>query len=261
MSTEKNNPLPAYARAKGLATRAMLEAKLDSKADRSELSNVLATDPLTPWEEPELPAHRRLFVEMWCAAWGRFGSYDATREKPFIGNGVEMSFEEAVPVLMRLEGQSFYLSTPTYAAQRDIRTNIPPHTYGGQNYSRLFLDCYGLEVANLADSTSVTIGTFGNCFLRCHKLRKVLPTLIINDKNVAFRECEALEDFDITITAGATVYLGDSPLVSAASLELLVKRAPAAAAAVVTLHPEAYARLSDDLLSSASAKNITFATA
>ncbi|MCM1066796.1 MAG: hypothetical protein NC418_04375, partial [Muribaculaceae bacterium] len=45
--------------------------RLDSKADRSELSNVLATDPLAPWEEPELPAHRRLFVEMWCAAWGR----------------------------------------------------------------------------------------------------------------------------------------------------------------------------------------------
>ncbi len=52
----------------------------------------------------------------------------------------------------------------------------------------------------------------------------------------------------------------DSPKINLISLQYLIKHATNTNEITITLHPEAYARLTDDLIAEAAEKQITFAT-
>lgn len=54
--------------------------------------------------------------------------------------------------------------------------------------------------------------------------------------------------------------LSDSPLLSLESISYMIENATNTAAITITLHPTAYARVSDELFALAAEKNITIAS-
>lgn len=76
-----------------------------------------------------------------------------------------------------------------------------------------------------------------------------------------FKGCTALESAIFSSFRFQALWLGDSPRLSDASISSIVTNAVAYEYdRAVTLHPEAYARVSDELFAQAAAKNITIAT-
>lgn len=98
-------------------------------------------------------------------------------------------------------------------------------------------------------------------FMNCSKLRRVY--IVVSGKNIPqeldFKGCAALEELDFRRLA-ANLDLRDCPKLSAASLAGIVRWAQNDSEIIVTLHPEAYARLTDELIAQAAQKEIVFAT-
>ncbi|MDU1893028.1 MAG: hypothetical protein E6767_20315, partial [Dysgonomonas sp.] len=69
--------------------------------------------------------------------------------------------------------------------------------------------------------------------------------------------------FIVWNTNGSTAYLDKCPMINFESLQFMVDQAlpPATGILTIILHPDAYARLTPELIATATAKNITFATA
>ena len=107
----------------------------------------------------------------------------------------------------------------------------------------------------------------------------------VKNMNGAFRFCSALQRvdgvFDVSRTEKSitdsfvgcvklqeirmhgiksSVIFQDSPLLSAESITYMVENAINTAPITITLHPDAYARLTDEIITAATAKQINFAT-
>ena len=102
-------------------------------------------------------------------------------------------------------------------------------------------------------------------FDRCSSLRKIDGTLyvrdcsVVSDFNNAFKGCTALEDVRIS-QLGYDISFADSPLLSLGSISYLIAQRAGSKTITITLHPDAYARVTDDIFAAAAAKNITIAT-
>lgn len=98
-------------------------------------------------------------------------------------------------------------------------------------------------------------------FMNCEKLRRVY--IMVSGKNMPtsqdFVRCYNLEELDIRRLA-ANLDIRDSPKVTLASLESIVRWAQNDSEIIITLHPEAYARLTEELIAQAADKQIVFAT-
>ena len=57
------------------------------------------------------------------------------------------------------------------------------------------------------------------------------------------------------------ISFADSPLLSMASVSYMVEHATGSSAITITLHPDAYARVTSAILAAANAKQITIASA
>ena len=153
------------ARAEEFAT---WEDEIDSKADRSELSNVLAEEPLTPGNFPDINTYTReelkmdLFVDMWNQAWGQYGRYDPVNapdaEHPFMGNDIWMTYEEAQRVWLY---RAVWPYVPNYHSA-NIPTNIPFVNGSGQSpvYSQ-----YCATVGNLLCGSGIKIWNIGGTII------------------------------------------------------------------------------------------------
>lgn len=101
-----------------------------------------------------------------------------------------------------------------------------------------------------------------NMFDGCYTLEEILGELDIsacNSTTRMFQFCRRLREARLK-SLKITVSLSDSPLLSADSIGYMIANATNTAAITITLHPEAYARVSDELFAQAAAKNITIAT-
>lgn len=156
------------------------------------------------------------------------------------------------------------------------RTNIvTASTYSkGWNADFANLDgvCEGnqiIEVLKIGDC-QVGGGSVLACFgFQCRKLRKVIGELDIT--NVSgfrdpFKFALCLEEITL-YGLKASISFADCPLLSLASLQYLVNNAANTTAITVTVHPQVYAKLTDEsnaewhaVLTAAEAKNINFAT-
>ena len=102
-------------------------------------------------------------------------------------------------------------------------------------------------------------------FDMCASLRKIDGTLYVrdcysaSDFNNAFKGCVALEDVRIS-QLKYDISFADSPLLSLGSISSLIAQRAGSNTITVTLHPDAYARVTDDIFAAAAAKNITIAT-
>lgn len=93
-----------------------------------------------------------------------------------------------------------------------------------------------------------------------NRLRRIIGvTTAVGNLNL--NPLPALEDVTVKlIDTTETVSLQGSPNLSLASLQYMVDNANGVKPATVTLHPDAYARLTEELIAAAAEKNIVFAT-
>ena len=91
-------------------------------------------------------------------------------------------------------------------------------------------------------------------------LRKIIGAITAIG-NLNLNPLPALEEVTVKlINTTKTVSLQGSPNLSLASLQYMVDNANGVISATVTLHPDAYARLTEELIAAAAEKNIVFAT-
>ena len=148
------------------------------------------------------------------------------------------------------------------------RTNIVtasslPKDWGGDfvSLNGLLVKNYNLEILKLGDVQvqGPTVAIF--CYL-AFRLKKILGEI---DVRAVTRFLNAFEKApllsDITLYGlKCSVAFSDCPLLSLTSIQYMVDHAANTTPITITLHPDAHARLTEELIAQAAEKQITFAT-
>ena len=135
---------------------------------------------------------------------------------------------------------------------------------GGDSVSadRMFQICSTLESIDLSAVTafSLMIMMFRFCS-NLHTIKGLIMAQNIQENGAsgAFAGCVKLRNVEIK-KAKVNISFSDSPLLSLDSIQYLVDNAANTSPITVTLHPDAYARLTDEIITAATAKQINFAT-
>lgn len=240
------------------------------------------------WKRPP-----QSFIDKWnkaCAYNNKadyFGKYNEDTGFFELNEITDISYEEALQIWARsvhtvlpynggsihkhLFGNSGYGSYNRYAT---CRTYFPIISGGGFSASDLSYSFHG----NHTVETLNFVGGYGNAlsnvpalhgtFCSCKKLRKILCNIglpRVNDDT--FSGCESLEYLDISMYVDSKIYgnlnLQWSPNLSADSIDRIIRQARLQKpenSMTLTLHPDAYARVTDELFALAAEKNITIAT-
>lgn len=234
---------------------------------------------------PPMDAKTALFADLWNEAcvgslgWGTdpddsshhvcYGYYDADMDAYRL-NGLDLTYAEAVRVyyagpLRKPPLKVFYGGFPF------IRTNLPPHVSSccTLDLDSTFDGCFCLEVANIKAGLWAEVENI--LFHSNDKLRKVIGELVLDTGgmlNLASSTIPLLEDMHIRWRRGGStrpLNIANLPAFNAASLEWMITNSPAltdeAKTRTCTLHADAYARLTNEMLAQAVEKGITFVSA
>ena len=180
-----------------------------------------------------------------------------------------MTYDEALTVYERTNIHGFQFSQ-RFNTETKIRTTlpikIPSAAQGWPDYTTSFYNCYNLEtfMCYIPDMAAKwTIIYVDNCdgmFFNCYKLREILTPIKLKTCPIKFPNCKALE-WVVFWNLSQNVDLRDSPLIRTDALAETIAKAPNGSSNItITLHPDAYARVTDDIFAAAAAKNITIAT-
>ena len=220
-------------------------------------------------EEAVDEAKFKVFVDMWKAKGGPDKVSDFNEETKLfkLYDIDDIDYEEALRIDM--------LSGTPYAARNQENTKYftVNNTLNSIKVRALFpiglvkADCANMfgyhktiEVLAFTGAHNVASVINGaNMFGACSKLRRIIGILEITGDTRAFGACPALEEVSLYHLT-KNVSFADSPLLSLASLQYLVTNAANTKAITITLHPEAYARVTDELFALAAEKNITIAS-
>ena len=248
------------------------------------------TEDLSLSEENELSltdmAKKRLFNDMWDAAFGEYGKYDPANapdaEHPYLGNGIWMSYEEAVNVYNASSNtlNNGYSASNLYS-RMGLRTALPLRCQIDKtDWYQAFYACRSLEV--VAGNFIVYNGT--RMFSWCDKLKEIIGSINLPNSNMRvpdmFLMCKSLETVVIKDING-NISFSDSPLLKYESVKGFIDNRSSSYTSpiTITVHPAVYAKLTGDttnaaaaaltdeeaaawqgLVTAAAAKNISFAT-
>ena len=129
------------------------------------------------------------------------------------------------------------------------------------NLAEFYSGCKA-EIIRVTYGQSLWVTTLFAAFNDCTKLRRIENDIYCsaNSFAMAFRHCYALEYLHL----GSIQYsldLSDCSKLSLDSISYIVTNASNGSSGItITLHPDAYARVTDDIFAAAAAKNITIAT-
>ena len=184
-------------------------------------------------------------------------------------NGInDLSLSEAIDILAQYANATIVRPSMEYAfCVSKLRTTSPLSIgTGGMLCSirAMFYNSAKLETLVISGGTAY-IKPMPSAFERCPNLRKIDGILQVaacpnvSDLSNAFKGCAALEDVRISkLKVG--ISFADSPLLSIGSISYLIAQSVNTNTLTITLHPDAYARVTDDIFAAAAAKNITIAT-
>lgn len=195
-----------------------------------------------------------------------------------LGTVKNLTTQDAMKIILSPQGISGSIITESGVENQmpysEVRALFPiklsAGTFGQSNFNLRYYDCEQLEEAVFLQNNGTFCNrSFYDAFGYCFKLRVLtfgwggLPNSRVTcSLTTAFVQCKALEDFTPP-RYWADMYLGDSPKLSAESLDCIIRRADPQGdtkGITVTLHATAYARLTEEQLAAAAAKNITFTT-
>lgn len=220
---------------------------------------------------PPMDAKKALFNDLWNEAccndgWGGNpatrtvnGYYDPDTDK-WLLNGLSLSYAEAIAVWYAGTPRN-YDATMFYGGHHTIRTNLPPRVdqTNSVKFQQAFLGCTNMEVANIG-----TANTCNNMFYAVRKLKKVIGTMHGGGNPAPYFTCPVEEmHFGWWGTSTQAYDLRNLPDLNVNSLQWMITNATATTQGTrtVTLHADAYARLTDDMKALAAEKSITFVCA
>lgn len=205
------------------------------------------------------------FIDEWAVAVGTAGCYNEETGYFELNGLTDITYSEAMLIARKSASVPRNPSNSLGSAytHTDVRT-VPVfggwgNRYGAYSIANAFKDCLKLEVV-IADGGNMT--GMGDAFYGCSRLRKVVlnTSYYISGANRTFEECPALEEVSFSANIHTSVSFADSPLLSLASIDNIVKHLQSDNGRVLTLHPQAYARVTDEIFTLAASKDITIAT-
>lgn len=131
-----------------------------------------------------------------------------------------------------------------------IRTNFPVNKryMANREFTGTFFICRDIEVIYISDKTGM-VNSFNSPFYQCQSLREIMGEIIITSiKQVYFNpfaDCRALTTFKLTGVSN-NLSLSASPKIDLASMKWMIDNANNTAAITITVHPELYAKLTDE---------------
>lgn len=235
---------------------------------RTHASLVMTSSGASVDEALEGKAEKEAVYKVFDDAWTADGGTVVESGVSYGLNGLTLTLAEAIEV------EKLAVRSRTDVTGRldntKVRTNIV--RFQSAYYITIGISAFArgsdAEVLRLAPGDSAWVSSTDSAFTGCRKLRSILTTLVdLNESSAmywwrqAFKNCVALEDVKILGLKGP-VSFGDSPLLKLDSLQYIVKGVYAEATGVViTVHPDVYARVTDEIFEAAAAKNVTIASA
>lgn len=131
-----------------------------------------------------------------------------------------------------------------------IRTNFPVNKryMANREFIGTFFICRDIEVIYISDKTGM-INSFNSPFYQCQSLREIMGEIIITSIKQfyfnPFADCWALTTFKLTGVSN-NLSLSASPKIDLASMKWMIDNANNTAAITITVHPELYAKLTDE---------------
>lgn len=245
--------------------------ELASKADRSELSNVLAREPGVEVEDVYRP-EMKVFDDEWRVAGGTVIVSGVT----YGCNGTDdLTYDEAIEIKQLYSKRKGWDYSRMFFAST-VRALLPIWVPNATPISlrNMFQSSRSISKIVFLSNVSpcvVTISELFSAFHTCEKLREIDAILDVSQaSNVGaianFQECKNLEEIRVR-RLKTDINFSSSPKLSLASLQYIVDNAANTGPITVTVHPDVYAKLTDEanaewhvLTALASEKNITFAT-
>lgn len=221
-------------------------------------------------EEAIDEAKLKVFVDMWKAKGGPDKVSDFNEESKLfkLYDIDDIDYEEALridmlsgtPYMASKEMNSAYFSINNPMSRMEVRTLFPIGLIVA-NAVNMFFANHHLEVLCFTGPHSdATISNATNTFTGCEKLRRIIGRITFTSNCTdTFGGCKALEEVSLNQLA-VSVSFAHSPKLSLDSISYMVEHAANTAPITLTLHPEAYARVTDELFALAAEKNITIAS-
>lgn len=217
---------------------------------------------------PPMDAKKALLADLWNEAscndgWGGnpstrtvHGHYDPDTDE-WLLNELSLRYAEAIATWYAGTPRN-YDATMFYGGQHTIRTNLPPRAdrTNSVKFQQAFIGCTNMEVANIGAAN-----TCNNMFYAVPKLRKVIGTMVGGGNPALYMTCPVEEmHFGWWGTNAQAYDLRNLPALNADSLQWMITNAQATTSGTrqVTLHADAYARLTDEMKAQAAEKSITF---
>lgn len=215
----------------------------------------------------------RAFIDLWNASCvytdynritDRFGEYVEDKGL-FELCGTLLTYEEALEIAP-LFTRSIFADYMDHRYTSLLVRALPavPVSAWGCSYVHTFGACLNLERIRFAKTNGglVRISNALYMFLGCLKLHTIEGTLYINENantESMFDNCEKLRE--VRIITLTSLRLAQSPELSDESIAYLVNNRQGSKAITLTLHPTAYARVTEEIFEAAAAKNVTIASA
>ena len=206
------------------------------------------------------------FIDQWNATAGEYGCYNEATGF-FELNGINgIPYAEAMEIYS-CSAHVALSHTNSISAARAIIGNAPCRTLlplrlltSSANLSEFYSGCKA-EIIRVTYGQTLWTSSLYAAFNDCTKLRRIENDIYcsVNSFVMAFRHCYALEYLHLG-SLSYSLDLSDCSKLSLDSISFLIANRSGSSAITITLHPDAYARVTDDIFAAAAAKNITIAT-
>lgn len=211
-------------------------------------------------------ASKQCFIDQWNAAAGPYGCYNEATGFFELNGLKDITYAEAMEIYAVSAGWGANCSDghPEYMDKSfsgfQGRTLFPArYQMQWARMDNMFNGCPNLEAIRITRKGSIIPYRSDYAIFRnCTKLKRVFDEIHYLEDSHTFQGCKALED--VRLRVSGSIRLADSPRLSIESIEYMVNNNLATKAITITLHPDAYARVTDNILAAAAAKNITIAT-
>lgn len=208
------------------------------------------------------------FIDGWNEAAGSCGTFNEDTGYFELNGLTDITYEQALYIYRHTaQGGRFGQTSWNHLS---FRTNLPIQGFGNTNAANeAFRECTSVETINLPTTYGkhCRLSVISRMFQQCVKLEAIIGAPIYvwkvagnSNVNNAFYMCHKLKEVRIVWNCNYNISFSDSPLLSYDTIEYFITNATNTAAITITLHPDAYARVTDEIFALAAEKNITIAT-
>lgn len=275
---EENEAERVSAESKRAEEFATWQGEIDSKADRSELSNIIAEEPLTPDNFPDINTYTReelkldLFRDLWLATLAKFPlmpTYEADVAASLPDgsqyglNGLVFGYETALKVMAwskPKEVRANSIFNYDYAMPADVPTLFPFYAVGTQDMNSAWRACNYVKVISVYSAFGVEIRPVQaiNLFAACRRLEKIYGVVdfrYMHDSKTCLNAFGLLNNLESIQLAGihCDIAIINTPMLSIGSVEYMVEYAINTTPITITVHSDVYAKLTGDTNNAAAA--------